>query len=98
MQGDSYSIKIKISQDGLPLTPEMVEEVEIAIGSYIKKYPGEVSYLDESWLFPVSQKESFAMMAVPQPCQLRVKLAGGDVFGTDMGSIDVCDSLSKEVL
>jgi len=98
MQGDSYSIKIKISQDGLVLTPEQVEELEVVIGAYTKTYPGAVSYLDGDWLFPLSQEESFRMAAGAQPCQLRVKTTGGNVFGTDLGSLRVCDSLSREVL
>lgn len=98
MQGDSYSLQIYITQEGVPVTPETAEAVEIVLGPYCKRYPQELSYQDGFWLFPLSQAESLALMSGRQPCQVRVKFAGGDVLGTDVGMLDVRDSLSREVL
>lgn len=98
MQGDSYSLKIYITQEGAPVTPEEAEAVEIMLGSYRKNYPGDLAYQDGFWLFPLSQTESLDMMSGRQPCQVRVKFVSGEVLGTELGTIDVRDSLSREVL
>ncbi len=98
MQGDSYSLKIYITQEGLPVTPDEAEAVEITLGPYRKNYPGEIVHRDGFWLFPLSQAESMEMMSGQQPCQVRVKFESGDVLGTDVGMLDVSDSLSREVL
>lgn len=98
MQGDSYSLKIYITQEGAPVTPAEAEAVEIMLGPYRKNYPGELAHQDGFWLFPLSQAESLDMMSGRQPCQVRVKFTGGEVLGTEVGLIDVRDSLSREVL
>ena len=37
LQGDSYPIPVEIKQDGFPVIPEIVEEVEITIGTGVRK-------------------------------------------------------------
>lgn len=98
MQGDSYSLQIYIAQEGAAVTPETAEAVEIVLGDYRKSYPGALNYEDGFWLFPLSQRESLDLASGRQPCQVRVKFVGGDVLGTDVGMLDVRDSLSREVL
>jgi len=97
MQGDAYSIPVRIKSGDVEITPEMVEAVEIVIGSIIKTYPNEISYAD-CWSFPLTQQETFQLMPSLQPMQIRVKFNSGDVVGFDCGCISINDSKSKVVL
>ena len=79
----------------------MFDEVEIVIGSMRKTLTNEeitYSYEDKCFLFPVSQKETMNLPSKTN-AQVRVKLKGSnDVFGIDLGEIDVAKTLSKAVL
>ncbi len=97
MQGDAYSIPVCITNGETAVTPDTVETVEIAIGSIIKKYPGEISFSDY-WIYPLTQQETFSLAPNLQPMQVRVKFIGGEISGTDCGFISVNPSISKEVL
>lgn len=101
MQGDQYAIPIIGKQNGKPLDMTTVDEVEFVIGKMRKLYPGEV-VLDEdgTFLFPLTQQETFAVQRSSQHVQIRVKFKGDPpvVVGVDVGRINVDESVSKEVL
>lgn len=101
MQGDQYAIPIIGKQNGKPLDMDTIDEVEFVIGKMRKLYPGEV-VLDEggTFLFPLTQQETFAMQRSSQHVQIRVKFNGDPpvVVGVDVGDIYVADSISKVVL
>ena len=102
MQGDQYAIPIIGKQNGKPLDMTTIDEVEFVIGQMRKLYPGEV-VLDEggTFLFPLTQEETFAIQRSSQHVQIRVKFKGGatpTVIGVDVGDIYVADSISKVVL
>lgn len=102
MQGDAYSLEIEIlngEQDAV--TPEDVVDVEITIGSLSKTYASdEVSYDEEreKWLFPLTQEETFKFYPARVKAQARVVWKNGDVEGASLGTINVLESISKEVL
>lgn len=98
MQGDAYKIPVTITSRGENLDVNLVDSIEMAVGSLIKAYPGELEYADEKWFFPVSQEETFALPAFQQPVQVRVKFNTGEVIGAKIGSLFVESSHSKEVL
>ncbi len=97
VQGDAYSIDIEIKNGGQILTSEDVELVEIIIHDITKKFPGDVTFSDGKFHYPITQQETFNL---PRTChaQVRVKFPGGDVIGSVMQSIDVYRALSKAVL
>lgn len=101
MQGDQYAIPIIGTQNGKPLDMTTIDEVEFVIGKMRKLYPGEV-VLDEggTFLFPLTQQETFAVQRSSQHVQIRVKFKGDTpvVVGVDVGDIYVADSISKVVL
>lgn len=101
MQGDQYNIPIEILADDGVTDPTVFDEVEIVIGSLVKTMrKQQVSYDAEerAFLFPISQKESMNMPNKVK-AQVRVKPKGSeDVFGIDLGEIDVAKTMSKAVL
>jgi len=97
MQGDAYSIPVCIRNGDTEILPGAVETVEIAIGSIIKKYPGEIAFSDH-WMFPLTQQETFGLTPGLQPVKVRVKFVGGEISGTNCGCVSVNASVSREVL
>lgn len=102
MQGDSYGLPIEIlNSDGSVVTADDVADVEITIGTLIKTYSaGEIAFDAASgkWIFPLTQEETFRFPAARVKGQVRVVWLSGGVEGTPLGTINVMESLSKEVL
>lgn len=100
MQGDSYSIGVKILNNaGSNVTPNDVIDVEITIGRVSKRLSrGQLLFDRNSWLYPVSQSESMAILPGTVPAQVRVIWKNGAVEGKRIEGIRMHESLSKEVL
>lgn len=102
MQGDSYSLKVNIlKKDKTLVLPADVSDVEITVGSLRKTYAkNEVIYNEglERWLFPLTQEETFKFTPARVKAQVRVVLKDGTVEGIPLGTINVLESISKEVL
>lgn len=99
-QGDSYPIPVEIRQDGVPVTSELVEEIEITIGSDIRKTytGGGVFYENEMWYFLLSQEDTFSLSG-GYDVLLRLKHPGsGNVVGTKIGKLSVEKADRKEVI
>lgn len=107
MQGDSYAVfvDLKMKESGEPITPSMVSDVEIQVGDNLRKThsAGEVLY-DETqsqWYFIPSQEETFALDPESYEVQARIKFSNGKfpaVKGIRVGSIDILDAKSEEVI
>lgn len=97
IQGDAYSLELAIQNRGEPLDVELVDTVEVTLRNIRRTYPGEITYSDGKFYFPVKQDETFQL---PQnsAIQVRVKFKSGDVIGSPLQKIDVLTSLSKTVL
>ena len=107
MQGDSYPVfvSLKMTQTGDPITPDMVEEVEICVGDSLRKThtAGEVLYdaTQLQWFFVPSQEETFALEPDSYDVQTRIKLPNGQyspVKGIKVGTIIIIDAQSEEVI
>lgn len=100
MQGDSYSIGVNILNNaGSNVTPDDVVDVEITIGRVSKSLAkGQIHFDSNSWLYPVSQSESMAILPGSVPAQVRVVWKNGSVEGKRIDGIRMHESLSKEVL
>lgn len=100
MQGDSYDLGIEIcDENGAPVTADDVADVEIVIGHMKKTLSNnEVKYGEDGWLFPLSQEESFRLMASKPKAQVRVKWKSGEVDGAKIDISSVEESSSKAVL
>lgn len=98
MQGDAYSVPINITAGGTVIDDTMAETVEVMIGFIRKTYPEEITFSDGSWLFPLTQDETFKLSSFQQTVQVRVKFNSGEVIGAVVGSVQIAGSNSKEVL
>ena len=100
MQGDSYRLPIQVTMNGDIVTLNMVEDVEVMLGSIRKTFlDGSVSFdeIQEAWLVSLSQEDTFRLRGGAN-AQVRVKFLSGDVLGVDLGYVDVKSSVSKVVL
>lgn len=101
MRGDSYTLPISIATADGTATAESFEEVEVCIGTDIRKTlsSGEITFDSERSLFlvPVTQEETFALRGRAR-VNIRCKYYGGDVVGVDLGVLEFAPSLSREVL
>ena len=100
MQGDSYPIPVEITQDGIVITPEMVEDVEVTVGKTVRKTlsGGGVTFEDNTWYFLLSQEESFSMVN-SQRVIVRLKYpVTGYTLGIRAGTLSVEDIPQKVVL
>lgn len=102
MQGDQYSLMFTGTADGEPLDLSRIERIEFCVGRLKKYWPGEVGTDQKgNFLFPLTQEETLGLRTTSQPIQIRVKFTGGDeatVAGTNVGSINVMEGISKVVL
>ncbi len=103
MQGDQYAIPFDIlASDGTPADGSTFAEVEIVVGSMRKTMTSGAVVYDagkQAFLFPLTQEETFALTTgAPVGAQVRVKLPSGDVFGINLGLINITLSSSTEVL
>ena len=97
VQGDAYSIDVEITNEGQALSPPAVSLVEIALLNLVKTYPGDVTFSDGKFHFPLTQTETFGLPTVC-PMQVRVKFPSGDVIGSEMQRLDVKRALSRKVI
>ncbi len=99
-QGDAYAVPLDILLEGESVAPEDASVIEVYVGDVRKTYPGEISYLDGKYYFPLTQAETFAMAENSQvDVDLRVKFSGGDVIGvTKKGVVVVVDATSEVIL
>ena len=103
MQGDAYYVPIDIKQDGVVLTPEMIDNVEVCVSSSVRKTSddGGVVFLDGQWYFRLSQNDTLGLEPGPHYVQTRVKYLNqpeADVLGVTAGVVTIVESNSKEVL
>ena len=101
MRGDAYRIPLDIRQDGQPVTPDVVKEVEVFMGKNLRKCYSEntVLYENGQWYVYMTQQETFGLEDISQ-VYVRVAYQGepGDVIGTMAGMITAMETASDEVL
>ena len=103
MQGDSYVIPVNLTLNGYPMTPDMVDDVEVCVGEGLRKTfsEGGVGYdtSKQRWYIRPTQEETLALEVEGYDVIARVKFSNGaDVKGIKVGTIVVLDTHSEEVL
>lgn len=97
LQGDSYFIGIRIKVNGEPIDVSEVKKIEFTLGSLKKYYDEDVKYDDQTFLFPLSQQETFDFQG-PQILEVRVKFDDDSVVGKLYGKVNVMYGISSEVI
>lgn len=97
VQGDAYSLAVTVKNNGQAVEIDDIEKVELTLLYLQKYYPGQITYADGKFYFPLAQEETFRLPKVC-PMQIRVKFKSGDVLGSEKKQIDVSAALSKAVL
>lgn len=98
MQGDSYQKPFTLrTLDGTLITPEMVTALILSIGNLSRQYPGDITYADGKWLFPLSQAQTFGMKGM-LPVQARVLFQDGSVFGGNGAPVPVLPAVNRGIL
>lgn len=104
MRGDAYPVYVDLKQDGKILTPDMISELEICVGTSLRKLysDGGVRFdVDTSqWYIRLTQEETLRLplgnltvigrIQYPEPKD--------DVIGIKLGTINVIDTNSRAVL
>lgn len=101
MQGDAYSIPVTIkSGNGTLITPEIAACVEITVGQFTKRWPGQVTFDEKTgeWQFPVTQKQTFRFAPGAAVVQARVVFQDGSIMGGSGAPVRVEQSASRGTL
>lgn len=100
-QGDSYPVPLALTQDGQPLTPDMIADLEITVDWVIRRRmsDGGVYYNAEEKLyyFIPSENETLIMMPGEYKVGVRVKYLNKWIKVTDVGMIRITKGQFKEV-
>lgn len=98
MQGDSYQKPFTLrTLDGTLITPEMVTALVLSIGNLSRQYPGDITYADGKWMFPLSQAQTFGMKGM-LPVQARVLFQDGSIFGGNGAPVPVLPAVNRGIL
>ena len=101
MQGDAYNIPVTIkSGNGTLITPEIAACVEITVGQFTKRWPGQVTFDEKTgeWQFPVTQKQTFRFAPGAAVVQARVVFQDGSIMGGSGAPVRVEQSASRGTL
>lgn len=98
MQGDQYALPFTLkTRDGALITDEIAKTVVLNLGTLSRKYPGDVTFRNGRWYFPLKQNQTLAMRGAVEP-QARVEFANGTVFGGSGDAIDVQKALNRGII
>lgn len=104
LQGSSYNLPIQIKDlKGKIITNADVTEASFTIGNITKDYKndgtGEVEfdYVENSWIIPLTQEETFALQKGLVQWQARFIFNNGLVDGTKPKSENVFESINKTI-
>lgn len=101
MQGDAYNIPVTIkSGNGTLITPEIAACVEITVGQFTKRWPGQVTFDEKTgeWQFPVTQKQTFRFAPGAAVVQARAVFQDGSIMGGSGAPVRVEQSASRGTL
>lgn len=106
MQGDSYPVPILLQNDGVPVTPDMVSDIEVCVGEELRKLYSEGTVRfdanTQQWYIKPTQAETLAL-AEDETYDVVARIKFGDgpeetVFGLIVGQITIRNSISEKVI
>lgn len=98
-QGDSYALPLQILNRATNayIGANDVERAEFTVGNLTKYYPDDVPLSGTTFLFPLSQEETFAFDNYVK-VNVRVKFFDGNVYNVDFGSCKIKSIESRVIL
>ena len=94
-QGDQYLIPITVTMGSTPVTTENVQGVKVQIGDVVKEWPGDITYSEGEWCYPITQAETLALGRVA-PFQVQLNTDGSTVLTSTVGMLEVDTSIIRE--
>lgn len=64
VQGDAYSLAVTVKNNGQAVEIDDIEKIEMTLLYLQKYYPGQITYADGKFYFPLAQEETFRL---PRP-------------------------------
>lgn len=98
VKGESYRVAFVLKDNGTVITPEMVDGVRIALNNQIAVYPtGNLTFdsTDNTWQFPMTQKNSYMIMGDKADYQVQIKIAG-EVFSSKKRNVVVDETMFRK--
>lgn len=98
VKGESYRVAFTLKDNGTVITPSMVQGVRIALGNQIATYPnGNLTFEteDNTWQFPMTQKNSYSMMGNETDYQVQVKI-DGEIFSSKKMKVVVDETMFRK--
>lgn len=100
-KGESYRIYLNLEQDGMPLLPEMIDDLKVCIGNRFHKTfrAGGVSFDLEKkqWLIFPTQEETIKMNEGVFHLCCHVKYPDSSVIITDLDTVSIVKTCCGEV-
>lgn len=106
MQGDSYPVFINLTQNGMVLVPDMLENLEIHVGADLRfTYAEGTVHYDEGtkrWYIWPTQEQTFSLEPGIHRVEMRIKYHNQNTTNvkgsTVTDKIKVTEAVSREVL
>lgn len=97
VKGESYRVAFTLKDNGTVITPSMVQGVRIALGNQTAAYPdGNLTFSNEdnTWRFPMSQKNSMSVQGSEVEYQVQVKI-DGEIFSSKKMKVSIDESMFR---
>lgn len=98
IKGEAYRVSFTLRDGDYILTDEDVDEVRIALGNQIVRYPvGTLEYdaEEKTWYFPMTQKNTYSIIGTTMEYQAQVKISG-EIFSSKKKSIKMEASMFRK--
>lgn len=98
VKGDAYSVAFTVKSDDVIVTPDMVQGLRIALGNQIAEYPnGNLTFSsdDNTWRFPMTQKNTLSIKGKIMNYQSQAKIAG-EIYTSDEMDIEISETMFRK--
>lgn len=98
IKGEAYSVAFRLKNNGNPISDQVVDGVRIALNNQVASWPdGTLTYStdDQTWRFPMTQANSYAMVGGSADYQAQIKIAG-EVYSAKMRKIKVDETMFRK--
>lgn len=98
IQGDQYLLPIEIVFGETTITPDNCEGVMLSVGGVTKKYPGEITFSEGEWLYPLTQQQTLGCHGL-LTVQVSVNMGGDfpEIIGSEAFAEPIGENIIGEV-